>query len=109
MQYRKIFLWPGINGIITVLSDQKWHSSSNKKVQAIEKMTPPTKKRQVRAFIGLVKFYRDRKHSMISNTLSRRDTLLTYPDFNELFDIHTDASEKQLGSVIGQTGKPISF
>ena len=38
-----------------------------------------------------------------------RDTLLTYPDFNETFKIHTDASAFQLGAVIIQKGKPIAF
>ena len=38
-----------------------------------------------------------------------RDTLLTYPDFNETFKIHTDASTFQLGSFISQKDKPISL
>ena len=38
-----------------------------------------------------------------------RDTLLTYPDFNETFNIYTDASVFQLGAVISQKGKPVSF
>ena len=33
--------------------------------------------------------------------------LIIYPDFNELFGIHTDASEFQLGVVIIQNGKPM--
>ena len=37
------------------------------------------------------------------------DTLLTYPDFNETFKIHTDASAFQLGAVIIQKGKTIAF
>jgi len=37
------------------------------------------------------------------------ETLLVYPDFNEEFVIHTDASHKQLGAVISQNGKPIAF
>ena len=36
-------------------------------------------------------------------------TLLNYPDFNETFKNHTDASALQLGAVISQKGKPISF
>ena len=35
--------------------------------------------------------------------------MLTYPDFNKPFDIHTDASDFQLGAVISQEGKPIAF
>ena len=38
-----------------------------------------------------------------------RDTLLTYPDFDETFKIHTDDSAFQLGAVIIQKVKPISF
>ena len=38
-----------------------------------------------------------------------RDILLIYPDFNERFGIHTNASEFQLGAVIIQKGKPIAF
>ena len=37
------------------------------------------------------------------------EALLAYPDFNEQFDIHTDASHTQLGAVISQKGKPIAF
>ena len=38
-----------------------------------------------------------------------QDTLLEYRDLNRHFDIHTDASDYQLGEVIIQNGKPISF
>ena len=38
-----------------------------------------------------------------------RDTLLTYPDFNENFKIHTDARNLKLGAVILQKGKPTAF
>ena len=38
-----------------------------------------------------------------------RELLLGYPDFNALFEIHTDASKFQLGAVISQKGKPIAF
>jgi RNase H-like domain found in reverse transcriptase len=34
---------------------------------------------------------------------------LSYPIFEEGFDIHTDASDTQLGAVISQNGKPIAF
>ena len=36
-------------------------------------------------------------------------TLLSYPDFNKPFEIHTDASHTQLGMVISQNNKPIAF
>jgi RNase H-like domain found in reverse transcriptase len=32
---------------------------------------------------------------------------LAFTDFNKTFDIHTDASKLQLGSVVAQNGKPI--
>ena len=35
--------------------------------------------------------------------------MLTYPDWSEPFDIHTNASNYQLGAVISQGGKPIAF
>jgi cleavage and polyadenylation specificity factor subunit 1 len=38
-----------------------------------------------------------------------RETLLAYPNFSEIFDIHTDASLYQLGACISQNGKPIAF
>ena len=82
-------------------------------------MTPPKNTKYVRAFIGIVNYYRDmwsrRSHVLhpltaltsnktkfkwtdvrqkafdeIKRTFSQ-DTLLAYPDFNKRFDIHTDA------------------
>ena len=38
-----------------------------------------------------------------------REVLLAYPMFNDLFEIHTDASKLQIGIVISQKGKPIVF
>ena len=38
-----------------------------------------------------------------------RDILLSYPNFNGTFKIHTNASAFQLGSVIIQKGKLIAF
>ena len=38
-----------------------------------------------------------------------KETLLAYPDFTKPFDIHTDASNTQLGAVISQEGQRIAF
>ena len=37
------------------------------------------------------------------------ETLLNYPNWTEPFTVHTDASDKQLGAVVSQDGKPIAF
>ena len=38
-----------------------------------------------------------------------KEKLLTYPNFNKPFDIHTDASDVQVGSGISQDGRPVAF
>ena len=107
------------------------------KVQAMMNIAEPTTKKELRSFIGLVNYYRDmwvkRSHllaplaSLTSKTTKwkwgpeqaeafreikkviSRKVLLAYPDFNEPFIIHTDASHYQLGAVISQNDKPIAF
>ena len=37
------------------------------------------------------------------------DVYLAYPDFNQYFDVHTDASNVQLGVCISQNKKLIAF
>jgi hypothetical protein len=41
--------------------------------------------------------------------LLSKEVLLTYLNFNEPFDVHTDASDLQLGAVISQKGVHIAF
>ena len=110
-----------------------------KKIKAIQSMERPTTVTEVRRLIGMVQYYRDlwprRSHVLepftaISSGKKRakikwtpqleeafhkikqmvcKETLLTYPDWSKPFDIHTDASDFQLGAVISQEGKPIAF
>ena len=107
------------------------------KVQAMMKVAAPTTRKELRSFIGLVNYYRDmwqkRSHLLaplatltskatkwrwdkeeqeafdgIKRVISR-EVMLSYPDFEKEFVIHTDASHHQLGAVISQDGKPIAF
>lgn len=38
-----------------------------------------------------------------------RDVILAYPDYDEVFEVYTDASTVQLGGVIVQRDRPIAF
>ena len=107
-----------------------------KKVEAIKALAAPKTRRQLRSFIGMVNFYRDvwkqRSHLLapmtklmspkipfkwtdveqkafeeIKNHITA-ESLLIYPDFNIPFDVYTDASDRQLGAVILQKGKPVA-
>ena len=110
-----------------------------KKIVAIQALERPKTVTEVRRLIGMVQYYRDLwpKRSDIlkpftdisSGKKSKKiewtpelelafkavkkmvcvETLLTYPDWSKPFDIHTDASDYQLGAVISQEGKPIAF
>jgi hypothetical protein len=37
------------------------------------------------------------------------DVVLAYPDYSEKFEIYTDASNSQIGSVITQKNRPLAF
>ena len=108
-----------------------------KKVLAISNIRTPTTTKEVRSFVGMINYYRDMwiRRSEILSPLTKlcstgtkfvwgeeqqkafetikkivsQEVLLAYPNFNELFEIHTDASAYQLGSVISQKGRPIAF
>jgi hypothetical protein len=108
-----------------------------KKVKAIRCIAPPTTRKQVQSFIGLINYYQDMwpRRSEILAPLTRLtskdvpfqwtdvkqqafdkmkaivccEVLLLYPDFNKPFHIHTDASHYQLGAVISQDKHPIAF
>ena len=60
----------------------------------------------------MAKWHWTEEHTKAFNEVKKilsRETLLAYPNFNETFDIHTDASDRQLGAVISQNGQPIAF
>ena len=108
-----------------------------KKIEAMQRIAPPTNRRQLRRFLGMVNYYRDmwvRRSEVLAplaalssektpwkwtpacdkafQTIKRilsKEVLLSYPDFNLPFDIHTDASDVQLGAVISQNNHPIAF
>ena len=93
------------------------------KVEAIKNIALPNTKKQLRRYKGLIKYNRDMwKHNLsiltpLSNMTSKpakwnwskayreafctikklvsRETLLSYPNFNKQFVIHTDASKLQ--------------
>ena len=97
----------------------------------------PKNETALHSFIGMIKYYRDMwtkrseflapltsltsnqckwdwkdKHQKlfkaIKNVISR-ETLLSYLDFNQPFDIHTDASDLQLSAVISQHKNQLHF
>ena len=108
-----------------------------KKVDAIQALAVPKTCKQLRQFIGMINFYRDMwqkrsellapltaltsknfkynwkdKHQRCFDAIKRvivREVLLGYPDFNAPFEIHTDASKFQLGSVVSQKGQANRF
>jgi len=109
-----------------------------KKIQAVLDLQPPTTLKELRSFLGMVQFYRDmwkqRSHILAPLTdlvglgkkkikweskhqesfdrikkVLAKETILNYPRFDRPFDIHTDASDRQLGAVISQDGKPLAF
>lgn len=47
--------------------------------------------------------------SKLKNSLISKDVLLSYPNYEEHFELTTDASNYALGAVLSQGGKPITF
>ena len=108
-----------------------------KKVLPILQFSPPKNLRQLRAFLGLVNYYKKLvpHRSQLLEPLTRissgkkkfkwtqeqeqaflkikrlmaRQILLKFPDFSKPFHVYTDASDYQLGSVLVQNNFPIAF
>jgi RNase H-like domain found in reverse transcriptase/Reverse transcriptase (RNA-dependent DNA polymerase)/Integrase zinc binding domain len=114
-----------------------------KKIAAIQKLAPPTNRTQVRSLLGMVNYLRELipRHSQYTALLSdlvsnkakfvwtkqhqdafeklkahvARVTMLSFPDYALVFEIYTDASKRQIGSVIvqrnpdGSLRAPIAF
>ena len=110
-----------------------------KKVEAMDRMQPPTNPRQLKQFLGMVNFYRDvwprRSHIlaplnkltgiktkkdwywgkeeeqafMEAKEMLKKEALLSFPDFTKPFHLYTDASDRQLGATVVQEGKPLGF
>ena len=58
------------------------------------------------------KFYWSDVHEQAFEAIKKviaREVMLAYPDYNEPFEIFTDASTRQLGAVITQKGRPLAF
>jgi transposase InsO family protein len=108
-----------------------------RKVAAIHRMEPPKNKKQLRRFIGMVNYYRhmwkQRSHLLsplaemagkntpfkwtpecnkafkeIKKTVSK-NVLLSFPDYTKPFELYTDASDKQLGSMLKQGSNVLAF
>ena len=107
-----------------------------KKIEAILRLQPPINVKQLHSFLRMVNYYCDmwphRTHVLAPLTeltgkrtfvwtpthqqafecmkaLVAADALLVFPDHSLPFDVETDASEYQLGSVIKQQGQPVVY
>jgi RNase H-like domain found in reverse transcriptase len=113
-----------------ILADTSGAQTLEEKIKAIEALQPPTTFKELCSFIDAVNFYRDmwprRSHILSTLTeltgathfhweqqhqaafkqmkklLATDAMLVAYPDHNLPFDIYTNASDFQLGSVVMQ-------
>jgi hypothetical protein len=62
--------------------------------------------------IPLVQYKRGEEQQKAFDEIKQKvsqETLLVFPDFEIEFHVYTDESNKQLGAVIMQEGKPLDF
>ena len=81
-------LWPRRSHVLAPLTEAAAGKAKRAKIKWTEELE--------RAFQDLKK-------------LVAKDTMLNYPDWSKPFEVHTDASDFQLGAVISQNNKPIAF
>jgi hypothetical protein len=112
-------------------------TQQNGKIQGILNMATPKNQKEGRRFVALVNFYRDlypdqaeilapltslcgknmkfvwqqvhQEAFQKTKKVMTKETMLPYPEFDEPFVIHTNASTKQIGGVISQNNKPLGF
>lgn len=111
---------------------------NQKKIEAIQKFPVPKTLKEIRAFLGLIGYYRKfvpnlsrivkplteatKKDATIDinnkqyieavrtcKHLLTNAPILAFPDFNKTFVITTDASDIALGAVLSQDGHPIAY
>jgi RNase H-like domain found in reverse transcriptase len=114
------------------LDNQKRNPTSSRKSCSNPKISAPTKKKELRRFIGSDRWIRGSDipaplAALTSKTtpwkwtyehqrsfdqmkqIASWETLLAYPYFSKPFDVYTDSGHSQLGAAICQNDKPISF
>ena len=119
------------------LINQQGIKPQPEKIEAMLNIKPPTNKKFLRQFIGMVNYYKElfarrsdilkpltdmsgknatfvwnetaNKAFIEAKAMIAKATMLAFPDFSKPFDLHTDSSDYQLGSVLSQDDKPIAF
>jgi len=107
------------------------------KVKAVLKIAEPETRKELQSFVGVANHHRDmwvrQSHALaplaaltskttkwkwepqhqkafaMAKRIIAKETLSACPDFNELFQIHTNASRCQSGTAVSQEGKLMAF
>ena len=119
------------------LINQQGIKPQPEKIEAMLNIKPPKNKKFLRQFIGMINYYKElfksrsdilkpltdmsgknatfiwnevaNKAFIKAKAMIAKATMLAFPDFSKPFDLHTDASDYQIGSVLSQDDKPIAF